>query len=302
MKRTKKLNGIKIFDIVVTTLVLLVTFLLAYPLYYCLIASISDPIAVSAGETMFWIKGFTLDSYRLILDEDQLWVGYRNTIFYTFFGTLYNLVLTIPAAYVVSKKHLPWRGVISWYYFITMYIGGGLIPSYLLIRDLKMLNTPWVFIIGAGVSCYNLIVTRQYFSTSIHPDIYEAAYIDGAGEGYTFCKIALPLAKPIIAVMALYYGVAHWNDWYTGLVYANNKELQPLQLVLRNILMAGDISVSPQFGSGNLAGMEYAIYRARMVLSMKYSIVIVASIPLLIAYPFLQKYFVKGVMIGSVKG
>ena len=298
---TKK-RKISTFDLINSLLVILITFVVAYPLYFCIVASFSDPTEVARGNTLFWIKGFTLEAYRLIMEEEQLWTGYRNTIFYTLFGTLYNLVLTIPAAYVMSKKALPFRGILSWYFFLTMYISGGMIPTYILIKNIHLLNNPLVLVIGAGVSCYNLIVTRQYFSASITEELYDAAGIDGAGEGRCFLSIALPLAKPIVAVMALYYGVGRWNSYYSALVYIYKKEFYPLQLVLRNILINGQMSLAAIEDNMSMEEMEYLIYRAHIAQGMKYAIVIVASIPLLIIYPFLQKYFAKGIMIGAVKG
>lgn len=290
-----------LFDIINTALVIFITFIVLYPLYFCVIASFSSPMEVAAGNTLLWIKKFTLECYKLIIEEEQLWIGYRNTVFYTVLGTLYNLLLTIPTAYVLSKNYLPFRSALSWYYFITMYIGGGMIPTYMLMKNLHLVNTPLALILGAGVSCYNMIITRQYFSTSIHPDIYEASYIDGASEWRCFCNIAMPLAKPIIAVMTLYYGVGHWNSYYNALLYIYKKEYYPLQLVLRNILITNQLSTS---NLENVAGdeLEYMIYRAQMSQGMKYSIVIVSSLPLILIYPFIQKYFAKGVMIGSVKG
>lgn len=290
-----------LFDIINNLLVILITFVVLYPLYFCVIASFSAPVEVSSGNTLLWVKDFSLEAYKLILEETQLWTGYRNTIIYTVLGTLYNLLLTIPTAYVLSKNYLPFRGTLSWYYFITMYIGGGMIPTYLLMKSLNLINNPLALIIGAGVSCYNMIITRQYFSTSIHPDIYEASYIDGASEWRCFCKIAMPLAKPIIAVMTLYYGVGHWNSYYNALLYIYKKEHYPLQMVLRNILISNQLSMA---NLENLAGdeLEYMVYRAQMAQGMKYSIVIVSSLPLILIYPFIQKYFAKGVMIGSVKG
>ena len=213
MKRHSKLNRVTLYDVIVALIVVVITIVVVYPLYYTVIASFSDAAEVYAGNTFFWIKGFTIDAYKNILKESEIWIGYRNTIVYTVAGTLYNLFLTIPAAYVLTKKDMPFRGVISWYFFITMYVSGGMIPTYFLVRNLNLINNPLVMIVGAGVSCYNLIVTRQYFSTSIPSDLYEAAYIDGAGDGKCFIKIALPLAKPIVAVMTLYYGVGHWNDY-----------------------------------------------------------------------------------------
>ena len=303
IRRKKKLKGMSLFDIVDTFLVLLITLVIAYPLYFCVIASFSDPTEVASGNTLLWIKGFSLEAYKMIIKEEQLWRGYRNTIIYTTLGTLYNLFLTMTTAYALSKKYLPMHSALSWFYFITMYVGGGMIPSYMLIRDLGLVNNPLVLIIGGtGISVYNMIVTRQYFSTSIHPEIYDAALIDGAGEGKCFTKIALPLAKPIITVMALYYGVGHWNSWFGALLYVYDKEYFPLQLVLRNILIIGQMSLSDMDKFSTSEEIEYMIYRMRMAQGMKYSVVIVASLPLLIAYPFLQKYFAKGVMVGAVKG
>lgn len=300
VKRLGTRKRISVFDAVNTLLVILITFVVAYPLYFCVIASLSNPTEVAAGNTLFWIKGFTLDAYKLILEEERLWIGYRNTIIYTVLAVLYRLFITIPAAYVMSKENLPFRGILSWFFFIPMYISGGMIPEFLLIQKLGLLDNPLVMVVGAGVSAYNLIVCRQYFSTNIHSSLYEAAYIDGASEWRAFTSIALPLAKPIIAVMALYIGVGAWNNYHKALLYIYDKDYQPLQLVLRNILNANQLDLSNISASGSeLADM---VYRANMAQGMKYSIVIVASIPLIIVYPFLQKYFVKGVMVGSVKG
>jgi putative aldouronate transport system permease protein len=300
MKRLGRRKRISVFDAVNTLLVILITFIVAYPLYFCVIASLSNPKEVAAGNTLFWIKGFTLDAYKLILEEDQLWIGYRNTIIYTIGAVLYRLFLTIPAAYVMSKEKLPFRGFLAGFFFIPMYISGGMIPEFLLIKKLGLLDNPLVMIVGAGVSAYNLIVCRQYFSTNIHSSLYEAAYIDGASEWRAFTSIALPLAKPIIAVMALYIGVGAWNNYHKALLYIYDKDYYPLQLVLRNILNANQLDLSNITGSG--AELADMVYRANMAQGMKYSIVIVASLPLIIAYPFLQKYFVKGTMVGSVKG
>ena len=291
----------ELFDVVNTSLVVLITLIVIYPLYFSVIASFSGPKQVALGNTLLWVKDFTTEAYRYVLEEEQLWIGYRNSIIYLILGTLYNLILTIPAAYVMSKKYLPFRGALSWYFFITMYISGGMIPSYLLVKDLGLIDNPLVMIIGVGVSCYNLIVTRQYFSSSIPEDIYEACYIDGASELICFTKIALPLAKPIIAVMALYYGVGHWNSYYSALLYLRKAKYYPLQLVLRNILISNELSTAA-IENADAETVAYLVHRAEMVQVMKYAIIFIASAPLLIAYPFVQKHFTKGIMIGSVKG
>ncbi len=301
VKSQKKLKSAGAFDVANVILVLAITLITIYPLYFCVIASFSNPKEVALGNTVLWVKGFTLESYQYVMREKQLWIGYRNSILYMFFGTLYNLVLTIPAAYVLTKKYLPFRNVLSWFFFITMYFSGGMIPTYLLMKDLGLIDNPLALVIGAGVSCYNLIVTRQYFSSSIPQDIYEAAYIDGSSEWKCFTRIALPLAKPIIAVMALYYGVSHWNSYYNALLYIRDKAFYPLQLVLRGILISNELAVS-SMENADAETVAYLVHRAEIAQGMKYAIVFIASAPLLILYPFLQKYFTKGIMVGSVKG
>ena len=296
-----KKKKIELFDVVNTSLVILITLIVIYPLYFSVIASFSGPKQVALGNTLLWVKDFSTEAYKYVIEEEQLWVGYRNSIIYLILGTLYNLILTIPAAYVMSKKYLPFRGALSWYFFITIYISGGMIPNYLLVKDLGLIDNPLVMIIGVGVSCYNLIVTRQYFSSSIPEDIYEACYIDGASELTCFTKIAVPLAKPIIAVMALYYGVGHWNGYYSALLYLRKAKYYPLQLVLRNILISNELSTAA-IENADAETVAYLVHRAEMVQVMKYAIIFIASAPLLIAYPFVQKHFTKGIMIGSVKG
>lgn len=307
MKKKKKLfkfsgtDSFTPFDLGVTLLVVLITIIVAYPLYFCIIASFSDPEQVALGNTLLWVKEFTLEAYQNIVREKDLWIGYKNTIIYVVLATLYNLVLTIPSAYVLTKKNLPFHGVISWFFFITMYINGGLIPNYLLIKNLGLLDNPLVMIVGSGVSCYNLIVARQFFSSTIPGELYEAAKIDGASEFKCFSAIALPLAKPIIAVLTLYYGVSHWNGYYNALIYLRHEKYFPLQLVLRNILIQNQLATVDSQAM-DATTMEYVMRQAYIAQGMKYAIIFIASAPLLIIYPFLQKYFEKGIMIGSVKG
>ena len=298
-KYTKK-KKISAFDVVNNGLVILITLLMMYPLYFCVIASFSDPQEVALGNTLLWVKGFTLEPYKNVINESRLWVGYRNTIIYTLLGTLYNLALTIPVAYVLSKKYLPFRKILTWFYLLMMFIGGGMIPNYLLMKSLKLVNNPLVMIIGVGVSAYNMTVARQYFSASIPGELYEAAYIDGASEFKCFWSISMPLAKPIIAVLSLYFGVGRWNNYYTGLLYLYKEKYFTLQQVLRTILITSQSAVTS--GVNDIETELYIIEKARMAQGMKYSTIFIASLPLLIIYPFLQKYFAKGVMVGSVKG
>ncbi len=295
-------RGDRVFEWVNNGILLVFSLIMLYPLYFILIASFSEPYAVMQGQVILLPKGFSLTAYENVLKTKEIWVGYRNTVIYTFFGTIYNLALTIPAAYVLTKKKLFGRTALTWYFFLTMYFSGGMIPTYLQIRDLGLINTPWVLIIGAGVSCWNLIVTRQYFAGSIPEELYEAGEIDGASEWRMFFGIALPLSTPILAVMALYYGVGHWNSYYSALLYVNQQKYFPLQLVLRNILITNEMALATIDNIADDDAMKVAAQRAYIAAAMKYAIIFIASAPLLCAYPFVQKYFVKGVMIGSIKG
>lgn len=215
--------------------------------------------------------------------------------------TIYVLLLTIPAAYTLSKKQLPGRVVITWYFFITMFLSGGLIPSYILNRNLGLVNSRWIMILGMGIGYSNLIITRTYFQTSIPNELFESAYIDGATEWQTFLKIALPLSGAIIAVMALYAAVGTWGSWYTAFIYITDQKKWPLQLRLRQILILNQTQ-SLDYGMMSQEEIEMLQHQAFMVYTMKYAIIFIACAPMLVLYPFVQKYFVKGVMIGSLKG
>lgn len=298
--KLRKRKKVELFDVVNVSLVIATTLLVLYPLYFCVIASFSAPSEIALGNVVAWVKGFTLDSYKYMFQESQLWVGYRNTIIYTVLGTLYNLVLTIPAAYFMSKRNVPFGKAINWYFFLTMYVGGGLIPQYILVKNLGLINNPLSQIIGVGVGYYNLTITKQYFSTSISQNLYDAAYIDGASEWKAFINVALPLAKPIVTVLTLYCGTSRWNSYFSALMFIQDSKYFPLQLVLRNILVKNQVSIDMGPTSGD--DLAYLIQRAQQVVGMKYAIVIIASLPLLLLFPFAQKYFEKGTMTGSVKG
>lgn len=294
----------RVYNVVNCIILGILCLVVLYPLYYILIASVSDYKALALGDIYFWPREFSLKGYEYLLTENPIvWTGYGNTIFYTLCGTLYNLVLTIPAAYVLTKKDLPGRGFLSAFFFVTMYFSGGLLPTYLNIRNLGLLNTRWVLIIGSGVTCWNLIVTRSFFAQNIPDELYEAAYIDGASEYKSFFSIALPLAGPIVAIMALYYGVGHWNSYYSAMIYLSRQELYPLQLVMRNILITNSMALtSLAMSTMDSEEIRNAMERANMILVMKYALIFVSCFPLLVAYPFVQKYFVKGALVGSVKG
>lgn len=290
------------FNLVNGILLFLFSLVILYPLYFILIASFSEPMLVAKGQVILLPKGFQLTAYKNVLKEASIWIGYRNTVIYTLLGTLYNLALTIPAAYVLSKKKLPGRTALMWYFFITMYFSGGMIPTYLQIKALGLYNNPLVLIVGVGISGWNLIVTRQYFATAIPEELYESADMDGAGEIRAFVTIGLPLAAPIVAVMALFYAVGHWNSYYNALLYLRTSAYYPLQLVLRNILISSQMALVNVALEGDTETIVAAAQQAYMAEAMKYAIIFIASAPLLCVYPFVQKYFVKGVMIGAIKG
>ncbi|MGI6634886.1 MAG: carbohydrate ABC transporter permease [Christensenellales bacterium] len=302
-KTNKTRNDSRFFDVINTFLLVLILISLLYPLYFTIIASISEPSEVVKGNVVFWPNGFTLESYQMAFNESRIWMGYRNSLIYTVLGTLFNLFLTIPAGYFLSKKELPGRQIINIYFLITMYFSGGLIPTYLIVKSFGLLDQWFTLIILSGISIYNTVITRVYFQSSLPNELYEAAYIDGASDFRTFFVIALPLAKPIIAVIALYYSVGHWNGYFNALVYVSKQSLQPLQIVLRSILLMNEQILSAIDPNTLDAEMVVALTRrAYLASTMKYALIFIASAPLLIAYPFVQKHFVKGALIGSLKG
>ena len=301
----KKTNSDRVLDVLNVAFMLLFTVIILYPLYFTVIASFSELYDVAKGNVTFWIKGFTLEAYTNVFKNAQIWQGYLNSIIYTAVGTALNLALTIPAAYVLSKKDLPGRTAISWYFLFTMFFSGGLIPSYILIQKLGMLNRFSTLMILGAFGVYNMVIARVYFQTSIPGTLYEAAHIDGCGEFRAFFSIALPLAVPIIAVVALFCAVAKWNDYFTGLIYLSSKKLYPLQLVLRSILILNESmlkALDRQSGDASGDARQAAMRMAYMAQAMKYSLIMISSLPMLVAYPFVQKYFVKGMMVGSLKG
>ena len=293
------------FDWIINISMGILMLIILYPIYFTVIASFSDPYAVAKGKVLLYPVGLTLESYQHAFAYKQIWVGYANSMFYTLFGTAFSVALTIPAAYGLSKKQLPGRFGLTCIFLVTMYFGGGLIPTYLLVKGLHLLNTRLVLIILSGMSVYNMVVARVYFSTSIPGEIYEAARIDGASELRIFFTIALPLAVPIIAVIALYYSVANWNSYFNALVYITNEKLEPLQIVLRRVLIMNENAVNEALMQTNSVSTEQIVDKARrsyIAYTMKYSMVLISSLPMLILYPFLQRYFVKGLLIGSLKG
>lgn len=294
--KIKESFGDRVFNItlfiVLTTAMLVVLF----PLYFIVIASISDPVLVQSGEVLFWPKGITFEGYKMIFQDSSIWRGYGISLWCVVFGTIINLIFTIPAGYALSRKDLPGKKFFMLFLTFTMFFGGGLIPTYLLVKDLGLINSLWSLVLTDAVSVINIIIVRTYFQTNIPEELYEAAQMDGCSEVKTFFKIAIPLAKPIIAIMVLYYGLGQWNQFFKGIIYIQDENLYPLQLVLRNILVQNTST------AGNTMNTDTFLAQQRLAELIKYGVIIIGSLPPILAYPFVQKYFEKGVMIGSVKG
>lgn len=282
------------FDAAVYLIAAVIMLIVLYPLLFVVSASFSDPAKVLGGEVWLLPKGATLDAYANILQNDKIWMGYGNSILYTVVGTTINIVMTLLAAYPLSRPDLPLRKGLMLIVTLTMFFGGGLIPTYLLVKDFGMVDTMWALIIPGAISTYNLIVMRTYFQSSIPWELQEAAHIDGCSNWRLLISIILPLSKPILAVMVLFYAVGHWNSFFNALIYIRSEDLYPLQLVLREILL-----ISQTDAVDGLVGLEDKVLLAE---SIKYAVIIVSSLPVLVMYPFVQRHFVKGVMIGSIKG
>ena len=283
------------FDIIVNLLGIIIILIVIIPLIFVLAASFSDPDLVIKGKVLFLPKGFTTEAYTMVFENQDIWRGFRNTCFYTIAGTIISVILTILAAYPLSRRELAGRNVIMMLILFTMYFSGGMIPTYLLVKDLGMYNTIWALLIPAALSTYNLIVAKTFFENSIPVELYESARLDGCGNFAMLSKIVLPLSKAILAVLVLYYAVGIWNAYFDALIYLLDTNLHPLQIILRNILLLGQ---TEQMGTNDVGMAE----KIKMAEAVKYSAIVVSSIPMLIIYPFVQKYFVKGVMIGAVKG
>ena len=265
-----------------------------YPVYFVVLASVTDAVHVNSGELLIWPKGFHLNGYKFVLGDARIGSGYLNTLVYTVCGTLLGLSTSLAAGYALSRRDLPGRGLIMGAMVFTMYFSGGLIPTYLVVKSLGLINTRWVMIILGSVSVYNVILIRTFFASTIPGELQDAAFIDGCSNLRFFFQIALPLSTAIVAVIALYLAVGYWNAYFNALIYITDRSKSPLQIFLREILMAQE---SNDIGDGELAG-EYK----RMVQIVKYAVIVVATLPIVCLYPFLQRYFVKGVMIGSLKG
>ncbi|MDF2921567.1 MAG: sugar transporter permease [Paenibacillaceae bacterium] len=294
------MNGIKlsrsdrIFEWINYTILTAVLLAVLYPLYFVVIASFSNPTYVNNGSMVFWPKGWMILGYQKVFQYADVWIGFRNTILYTVLGTVLNVAVTMGIAYTLSRKSFLGKKALMIFILIPMFFGGGLIPTFLVVKGLGLYNTWLAMIILGAVNVFNVIIARTFLQSSIPEELYEAAQMDGCDHFTYFFKIILPLSSSIIAVLLLYYGVGHWNDFFTPLIYLNDKNLFSLQLVLRGILIQSTIQT-------DLLDAEDAARKQMMVEQIQYALIIVTSLPILAVYPFLQKYFVKGVMIGSVK-
>ena len=294
----KRSRNDRVFQGIILTIMILTLIIVLYPLLYILAASVSDPYAVQRGEMWLIPIGLNVEAYQRLFAYQDIWTGYLNTIFYTVAGTLLALAITLPAAYAMSRREFVGRGILMVMVMITMFFSGGLIPTYLNLKNLGLVNTQLLMIITGASSAYNLLVSRTFFA-NLPNELIESCKIDGANNFRVFGQIVLPLSKPIIAVMAMYFGVSHWNDYMTGLIYLQNRAYFPLQLILREILVQNQVAASMIVDIDEAA---VAAELARVSQLLKFSSIIVSSLPLLIIYPFLQRFFIKGVMIGAIKG
>lgn len=281
---------------VLLTLIALITI---YPVIYVISASVSEPTAVNNGSVVLWPVGFQLEGYQYIFENDWILLGYRNSLIYTVAGTLLDVAVTFLAAYALSRKDLLGRGVLNAYMIIPMWFSGGLIPTFMMVNSMGLVDKWYTLIIIGAFNTYNFIICRTFIQSSIPLELQEAARIDGCTDLGIMAKVVLPLSMPVIAILCLYYGLAHWNDYFTGLIYINTRSLQPLQLFLREILIQ---NAQLEMGSGDMMALEDSMRRAYMMQVMRYGLIVVSSLPMLILYPFVQKYFVQGVMIGALKG
>jgi putative aldouronate transport system permease protein len=287
----------RVFGFIVDILLIIIGVMTIFPLIFVLSASVSDPVMVNSGQVLLLPKGFNLDGYKAVFENTWVLTGYRNSLIYTVAGTFLNVLVTFMAAYSLSRKDMYGHKIITIYMVFTMWFGGGLIPTFLVINKIGLVNRPIVMVILGLISIYNCIICRSFISSSIPIELQEAARIDGCNDFGILWKIVFPLSKPVLAILCLYYALGHWNGYFNALIYLDNRNYQPLQIFLREILIENTrVTVDDSID------LEAMVRRTQMAQVMKYSLIVVASLPMLAIYPFVQKFFVKGVMIGSIKG
>ena len=296
MKKIRYCRSDKVFYTISDIFLALLLLLVAYPLIYVLSASFSSGNAVSAGRVVLWPVDFSLEGYKAVFNKSDIWPAYLNTILYTVVGTFINVAMVMIAAYPLSRSDLKGRNVVMVLFTFTMFFGGGMIPFYILLTQLHMIDTFWVMVVPGALSVYNMIIARTFIQSSIPGELFEAASIDGCSDTRYFFEILLPLSKAIIAVLALFSAVGHWNSYFNAMMYLNTRSKMPLQIVLREILIMNQIDYS------TVGDPELILKMGNLGDVLKYALIVVSTVPILCVYPFVQKYFVKGVMIGSIKG
>ena len=286
----------RVFYCVVFIILTLFFLIVLYPCVFVISASFSSASAINSGRVVLFPVGWSIEGYRTIFNTRNVWIGFRNSILYTVTNTFLAIAVTMTTAYCLSRTDLPGRKYFIMYFTFTMFFGGGLIPTYLLIRSLRLLNTPWVLVVTGLLGIYSMIVAKTFIQNTIPSELFDAARIDGCSDAYYYVRIVLPLSKSIIAVLALWYGVGNWNSYFSAMIYLNSRNLFPLTLFLREILMASQIDPA------TVRDPELQMRIAEMVAGIKYALIIVSMVPVIMIYPFAQKHFVKGIMIGSIKG
>jgi len=297
-KKKNKLytSGERLFYFINDFILIFGWLIVAYPIIFVFSASFSSPSAVISSRVVLWPVEFSLAGYEAVFSESNVWIGYANTLFYTTVGTCINLVLTIMCAYPLSRKDFIGRGYFMFIVTFTMIFSGGMLPTYIVVRQLGLLNTRWALLLPGAIGAWNVIITRTYYQTNISEELLDAAYLDGCDNFRFLLKVVIPISAPITAVMILFYAVGHWNAYFSAFIYLSNRALFPLQIFLREILILNQITADMTYDP------EIAAARQGLADLLKYSLIIVASVPIWCAYPFVQKYFVKGIMIGSIKG
>ncbi|HIT94261.1 MAG TPA: carbohydrate ABC transporter permease [Candidatus Faecivivens stercoripullorum] len=290
----KESVGDHVFNILNTILMILISVVIVYPLWYVILASITDPAIVNSGKFLLLPQGFYVAGYQEAFDYPQIWAGYKNSIIYTVVGVIVALVATIPGAYALSRRDMAGRKGIMFLFTFTMFFNGGMIPLFLTVQNVNIYNTMWAIVLPIGVSVYNLIVCRSFFEANLPIELLEASKLDGCSDFGFFFKIAIPLSSTIIAVMVLFYATGLWNIYFNAIMFLRDEDKMPLQVVLRNLILSNQLM---QGASG-----AELVEKQKLVDQLKYVIVTLAAFPLVIVYPFVQKYFAKGVMVGAVKG
>ena len=294
--KVKLTNADKTFYVICYFFLTAVTLAVLFPLINILACSFSSPSAVSAGKVLLWPVDFSVEGYKRVFATDDVWVGYLNTLFYTIAGTFVNVAMTMICAYPLARKNLPYKGFFSFLFAFTMLFSGGLVPNYLLAKDLGLLNSRWALILPGAMAVYQMIIARTFISNNIPQDLIDMSQIDGCSDTRFFFSFVLPLSKAVLAVVAMQYAVGHWNSWFEACSYLTDEKKYPLQMMLRRILVMNQVKASDYVDEETLVVME------GMADLLKYALIVVATAPIMCVYPFIQKYFVKGIMIGSLKG